>query len=714
MLVILVVMVYVTYPGITEVDTVELFLGMYTSFLVFILLIVTPYLLEGVKSEKGLLVFTAVAMALSVAARNLRRRGLRTALALFSVIALSLAVSSLSSMSYYATTKELVTTVKAQGSADNFLMVFSKHSLTFDDIIYVFSQPETLEAGFILSSVPRLEPYGYHATRTIRAFIAVHGYSPIRSELSKIVQPLAAIEELSQRSDTVLVSSAWRDTGVQLGDIVDLAGIKLKVVGFYDSKTLSSIKDVGGYDILPLSTRPDGAVEPVHPDEMVIIAPEVAIRLGGFTKRIYAKTGSDRELLNLAKRLSTQEEYIAVAKPADGYIRIYFPGFTVEFRGNEAFLPMAFVFLNIATVVLASVYERRNEIFTLASIGLNPTHIFSTFLSEAFLLGFIGGALGYLTSFTVFKGLQLSAAMVPVDVKSDFHSMLFIISLSTISSVVAGIIPSLKASAYATPSLTRRWRLEAEVASGVWKVEIPARVTEDKALQFTEFIVERLREEGYGIERVITDVSMHEKVEGGMQTYEIKFTYSKGGGQAFTAPSRLVIKPSNQEFYSVQLLVEPRSAYPKLYQRHVQEVSSFVRNVTLEWASLRVRLLVPVGTDPSSVVELIRHYNPQLVIIISRRGDPKIVREIRGRIRGLGLRPPAVELIDLKSKQIDELVIEVKNLISKADIIAIDSDDGVLSAIVALVAATEGRRVSVLKNGKVEETSVDKLLRPAA
>lgn len=46
-LIILVIMVYITYPGITEVDTVELFLGMYTSFLALVLLIVTPYLLEG-------------------------------------------------------------------------------------------------------------------------------------------------------------------------------------------------------------------------------------------------------------------------------------------------------------------------------------------------------------------------------------------------------------------------------------------------------------------------------------------------------------------------------------------------------------------------------------------------------------------------------------------------------------------------------------------
>ncbi len=714
LLVILVVMVYVTYPGITDVDTVELILGMYASFLALILLTVVPYLLEGVRSEKGLPVFAAAAVALSVAARNLRRRGLRTALALLSVVALSLAVSSLSSISYYATTRELVTTAKVQEGVENSLMVFSERGLTLNDVVYVFSQPETLEAGFMVSSAPRLEPYGYHAARTIRAFIALHGYSPVKPELSKVVWPPSALEELSRRSDAVLVSSAWRDVGVQLGDTVDLAGIKLRVVGFYDPRALSSLKDIGGYDILPLSIRPDGTVEPVHPDEMVIAAPDTATRLGGFIKRIYARTGSGHELLSLAKRLSTQGGYVAVTRAANDYIRVYFPASTVEFRGSEALLPVVFVFLNVASVVLASVYERRSEIFTLASVGLNPTHIFLVFLSEALLLGFVGGALGYLASFAVFRGLQLSAAMVPVDVKSDLNSMVFVIALSAISSVAAGVLPALKASAYATPSLARRWKLEAEVVGGLWRVEIPARVTADKAPQFAEFVVERLKEEGYGIERAITDVMLHERVEGGMQIYEIAFTYGRGGSQPFTAPSRLVIRPSDQGFYNVQLLVKPHSVYQKLYQRHVQEVASFIRSVTLEWASLRVRLLAPVGVDPTSVVELIRHYNPQLVIVVSRRGDPRIVREIRGRVRGLGLRPPAIELVDLKGKSVDELATEIKNLIPKADIVAIDSDDGVLSATVALAAAAEGRRVSVLREGRVEEASVDKLLKPAA
>ena len=70
-------------------------------------------------------------------------------------------------------------------------------------------------------------------------------------------------------------------------------------------------------------------------------------------------------------------------------------------------------------VVLASVYERRREIFTLASVGLNPTHIFMVFLSEAFLLGFVGGSLGYILSFGILKLMQVAGIVVPVDVKTS-------------------------------------------------------------------------------------------------------------------------------------------------------------------------------------------------------------------------------------------------------------------------------------------------------
>ncbi|MEM0267217.1 MAG: hypothetical protein QXV98_01220, partial [Thermofilaceae archaeon] len=138
---------------------------------------------------------------------------------------------------------------------------------------------------------------------------------------------------------------------------------------------------------------------------------------------------------------------------------------------------------------------------------------------------------------------------------------------------------------------------------------------------------------------------------------------------------------------------------------------AFVRGIVLEWASLKIRLLAPVGVDVSKVVELVRNYQPQLVLLATRRGDGRLVRELRSRLRAQGLRPPATEVIAVKSDSLDGLVEELRLLISKADIVALDSDDGLLSAALALAAAIEGRRVAVIREGRLEEVSVDRLLK---
>jgi len=712
LLVALGILVYFTYPGISEVGAMELFFGIYVSFFVLVALLLLPYLLEGVRSEKGLPVFAAAASALSIAARNLRRRGFRTGLALLSIAVMATAVTNLSSVSYMVSSRELVTSAKSPLSVDNALLAFSQRGLTLTDVLFASSQPEVEEFGLRVESQPRAEPYAYIAGRAVRAFLAVGGYSPV--DLSSVVKPDGALGALAIRSDAVIVSSAWKDAGISLGDTIDVSGVKLEVVGFFDSAALGRLKDIGGYDFLPQAVYPDGSAGPAHPDEILLLPVTTALKLGGRVTRVYAKTGSPTDLQSLARRLVLQAGYVVAARPAGDFLRIYYVGSRVEFRGGEALLPIALVFFNVASVVLASVYERRKEIFTMASIGMNPTHILLVFLSEAVLLGFVGGSLGYLVGVAGFRVLQAAGASIPVDVKTGLSDLATVVLLSVLSSVAAALVPAMRASAYATPSLSRKWRLEAEIVGGEWRVEIPARVSADRVSQFAEYLVERLKEEEHGIERAVTDVTLAKVSDEGVPVYEVRFTYSKGGGRPFNAQTRLLIKPAGQEFCGITLFVKPLSVYTKFSQSYVQEVTAYVRNLVLEWASMRVRLMAPVKADVSNVVELVRHYHPQLVVLVSRKGDGTLAREVRGRLRSLGLRPPAIEVLTLKSASLDGLVNEVRVAMAKADVVAVDSDDGLLSAALVLAAALEGRRVSVLREGRVEEVGVDKLLKPAA
>ena len=702
--------VYLAYPGIHEISSIELLSGLYISFFFFMMIFLVPRLLEDLKSERGLPVFAAISAALSIASRNLCRRSLRTILALVSILSMAIAVTNLSSISYYVMSRELVTTARVPVNVDNAIMAFKEGAFGLSELVYVASQPEVLEFGFKIDSVPRVKPYCSVALRAVRAFTSFYGYTPYREELLKLVEPPSALALVATRSDAVIVSRSWRQSGVEVGDTIVVEGIKLRIVGFYDPDGLGTLKDLGGHDFLPEAIMPDGSLGLVHPDEMIVVSPEVATKLGGRVTRVYAKTRNPLDAIEVARRLSMQTGYTVVARPAGDLIRTFYVGPTVEFRGSEAFLPMTLAFLNVGTIVLASVYERRKEIFTLASVGLNPTHIFLVFLSEALLLGFVGGSLGYLTGFILFRALQVTGPRIPVDVKTGVVDMVMVVGLSTISSIVAAVVPAMKASAYATPSLRRRWRLEAERIGEDWIVEIPARIPAEKAELFADFVVERFREES-GIEVAVWGVELVKRFdEGGRRLYEISFTYGRGGNRPFRAVSKLVVRPVSEEFYGVTLLTRPESVYMRFSQSYVQEVASFVRTLVLEWASLRVRLLAPVGLDSSNVIELIRHYNPQLVIVVTRKGDRRLLRSIRRKVRGMGLRPPAMELVELRGEGVDEILDEVRRLMSKADIIGLDSDDGTLSAIVALAAALEKRRVSVFRDGKIEELSVDKLV----
>ncbi len=104
-------LVYLTYPGMSEVSADEVMAGLYVGFLVFALLLLAPHLLEGITSESGLPLTAAIAAALSMAARNLRRRPLRTGLALSSIACMALALAAFSSATIYVSARELVTAV---------------------------------------------------------------------------------------------------------------------------------------------------------------------------------------------------------------------------------------------------------------------------------------------------------------------------------------------------------------------------------------------------------------------------------------------------------------------------------------------------------------------------------------------------------------------------------------------------------------------------
>ncbi|RLG94207.1 hypothetical protein DRO37_06305 [Candidatus Bathyarchaeota archaeon] len=70
-------------------------------------------------------------------------------------------------------------------------------------------------------------------------------------------------------------------------------------------------------------------------------------------------------------------------------------------------MPLLMVCLNVGTVMLNSVYERRKEIKILSMIGLNPTHIGLIFVAKAIILGMVRGSLRYIAELGFYRIINL-------------------------------------------------------------------------------------------------------------------------------------------------------------------------------------------------------------------------------------------------------------------------------------------------------------------
>jgi len=185
------------------------------------------------------------------------------------------------------------------------------------------------------------------------------------------------------------------------------------------------------------------------------------------------------------------------------------------------------VVCEVAINIVGNVYERRREIFSLATVGLNPDQLSGLFFAEALIIGFLGGGVGYSVGLCILilTGLPITA----LEISTGW--MVTIILLSIGISIVSAILPALKASMLATPSLLKRWWLDAPPFVGwppTWTFQIPVKVTEDNAEEFIDFFLRYVRLlEGFSygsIERAEM-VQVMRPEDSKENTWELRFRY---------------------------------------------------------------------------------------------------------------------------------------------------------------------------------------------
>lgn len=100
---------------------------------------------------------------------------------------------------------------------------------------------------------------------------------------------------------------------------------------------------------------------------------------------------------------------------------------------------------NVTNLTLSQHSKRKREFAVRASLGASKARLAQLLLTESLLLALLGGGLGLLLAFLgldFLKGFAANFSSLSTEITIDTKVMLFTLAISTISGIIAGIVPS--------------------------------------------------------------------------------------------------------------------------------------------------------------------------------------------------------------------------------------------------------------------------------
>jgi putative ABC transport system permease protein len=275
---------------------------------------------------------------------------------------------------------------------------------------------------------------------------AEENYSALKTTVAK-----GRRVEATARGEVLLGSSMANEFKKNVGDTIDLpvrppdarpdfVNHRFTVVGILD----------------PTRTAPDNFAYISLPDGQMLLKDSLpaAIRdrvdVSTITMSIaaYAQPGTPlSELDRIADRINQQVTGVKATRPSD-LVNSFKSGgavFTAITTG-AAVLALVIGGLSVVNTMIMAVTERVREIGLKKAVGAHTFHVMREYLAEAVLIGFLGGAIGYLA------GLGLTTLLNTLGKGSNLELFLVTPTLTILAigfavalGALAGVIPALRA-----------------------------------------------------------------------------------------------------------------------------------------------------------------------------------------------------------------------------------------------------------------------------
>ena len=704
----LVVLFYIVFPG-CRLTTQLTFIIMSTCVFLAGKASVLLFLRLAREKESGnrpIQLKSAIAAAFSMGSRNLRRRKMRTTLNLMNIMMLVFGFIVLTSISpgYGLLVREsrpvlpinaLLIKDKPLGSS-----VGSFVSLPDSFIDWLKSQPNVTLISPKAENTPVFfdNPLGtlYSASGRKMEVLGVIGIVPSSEAnltgFDRIVNEGNYLEDGDLKG--ILVSSFVRESlGVNVGDKLYGFGQEFIIRGFFDEDALSKLVDIDGLTFLPYYRDPMTAPEPIPcPSSYVIILTyEEALTLPKVsTSRVAVQLSNAECYKSLAKIIALTYEYVVYASRPESLTLYYLEEYIEEQGLGLMPLLMSLVMLNIGASMFAAVNERKNEIASLSSVGLNPTHIAALFVAEALIIGFTGGGFGYLLGMSGYRLATFLGLQVREKVSAEWG--LASIFLSELTVVIASLIPALRSSTLVTPSLLRKWRIEESEhpigADKPWVLDLPIKLMARELEPFTAFIVKQLR--GYG-QTAVDEISLEREPSQKGIVRKIKFAYYLPEKAGWTENE--IIIQSGEEEYDLKLICSLRGSPPHPRDT-VHMTATFVRKLILQWSAATLEVATPFDPYLSQIYNLVNAYNPTTVYIVSTYSDiDDKIEKLRAALVSKGIRPPMFSVSRVNPNDVEQTMKAIKDSVSRADIVCVSGDHSMLCSALAIEAVKQKKTI---------------------
>ncbi len=618
---VLLITFYFTYPsgriiGVSsflQAGLVHLGAALFISFLL-------PRLFGEKAVESRIALRSAIVALFSLAKRGLQRRKLRFILTLITVITGIMGFVALTSISME---HGLIFTGTPAGSSSEGILIREAYLLPSEmarEIPFLplrLTDVNWLQATEGVSLVaPKTENIPKRETSPLgkltnegadKSLCGVLGISP--SAEANITGLDMIIEEgrylYDNDTDAVLLSrEAAEELGVTVGsELLWVSGsttLKTSLVGLIDDYSFESFRDLDGQPLIPQklymaappteTTPAVWAAKYCDAHEVVVTTWQTALNFSSgicsiWLSRVDAKVEDSARILALTREIALVRTCQVWASFAG---QVYFSalGDYAEVGGTFITVPLIMVTLNVAVVVVTSVHERRREVYILSAIGLNPTHITTLFIAEALIIGLIGSTIGYLLGITLYRAFPFFPAEIVVRQKSSILWSLAAMTLGVTVATISSVTQARGASTIATPSLLRKWKIEAKPSEGEpYVFQMPTKIQIENLEFFINYIKNRLQEDyERGIDFSIEQIKRIDEETPEEITTCVTFRYLYKAppprGTVITNNSLVIARKRNDATSTVKLVTRG-ALEEKLFRR----IANLVRGLILEWST---------------------------------------------------------------------------------------------------------------------------------